>query len=169
MVEVSRSHRFPIAKEHIMALFLEHEQLDRFFDAKFSIVSAPSVNNKQPHASNLSTLQAQHEGLIRKVSTPLLTFNEKVLAVQANLIRYCIIGECLISDHQGDIVFTENNSGCKVNYTIRCKAPRWFPSFLLKLILNDMIKKAFKRLTAWLNQHENIHQQEQAVGTSRRK
>ena len=117
---------------------LEHQQLDRFFKAKFTLV-------KNENKGEL----LGGKGAIRQISIGKITFSEKIINASNEHICYQIIGDKPVSNHQGDIQLTPVGieSMCtNIDYVIRFTCPPWLPSFLVKFFVERDINNAIKKL-----------------------
>ncbi|WP_338363535.1 SRPBCC family protein [uncultured Pseudoalteromonas sp.] len=122
----------------IITTLLDHQQLDRFFNAKFELIQT----------QNSGELKGG-KGAIRQVKMANATFNERIVMANPGHICYQIIGDKPVAHHQGDIYLVANagakSSTTELTYCIRCKAPWWLPNALLKhLISKDIIQALIK-------------------------
>jgi len=121
----------------VLEVLLDHENLDRFFNAKFSLITPQNTGEKPGGV-----------GCVRQITMGGNTFNEEIIKASSEHICYRIVGKGPVDDHQGDIRLTpkESNKFTVLQYTIQCKGPVWLPSFLLKWFISSDIKKAMKKL-----------------------
>lgn len=128
----------------IRDVMLEHEQLNRFFNAEFMLV------RKQKEGEIKGG-----KGAIRQISMMGVKFEEEILIADINHISYQIIGNKPVSEHRGNIHFSQvdNTTSPKteINYKIRCKAPWWIPTFLLSFFINKDVKEALSKLAIKFN------------------
>ena len=123
--------------KQIISTLLDHQQLHRFFNAKFML------------------LQAQDEGQIkggkgsvRQVKIGKITFSERIISADQNHICYQIVGDKPVANHRGDICLAANKEPnvTELNYYIRCSAPWWIPNALLKYVITKDITQALNNL-----------------------
>lgn len=139
MVNVDVMQGVAAAPSEISEILLDHQQLGRFFDAKFSVAKTADIG--EIHGG---------KGAIRDVSVAGVKFAEQVLLADAKHIRYAIVGNRPLRNHQGNIYLDEQNSALtSVRYTITCQAPKWLPDKLVELLLAQAMKKALIKI----NQH----------------
>lgn len=136
MVNVDVVQLVAATPNEISEILLDHQQLDRFFDAKFSLA-------KQPDEGEV----AGGKGAIRNVTIAGVTFAEQVLSANAKHISYAIIGDRPLRNHQGNIYLVEQSpSLTRVRYTIICQGPKWLPEKLVAFLLAQGVKKALIKL-----------------------
>jgi len=139
MVNVDVMQMVAAPPSEISAILLEHQNLDRFFDAKFSLLKSADIGEIEGGT-----------GAIREVTVAWVKFSEQVLRANARHIRYAIIGDRPLRNHQGNIYLAEHNSELtSVRYTIVCQAPTWLPDKLVAFLLTQAMKKALIKI----NQH----------------
>ena len=114
---------------------LKHENLDRFFNAKFQI-KAPSPPSEL--AGGVNT--------IRTVKIGPVTFDEVITGVTDELITYSVVGDAPVKNHTGTIKLNIYKGHCKVDYIIRCESNAWIPSFILEYFVIRDIKSAMFKL-----------------------
>ena len=120
----------------IRELLLEHEQLNRFFDARFKLIREQDEEEVKGG-----------KGAIRQITMMGVKFEEKIISADENHISYEIIGSKPVSEHRGNILFSPGkNSSTEVNYNICCKAPWWIPSFILSFFIKKDVKQALNKL-----------------------
>lgn len=95
---------------------------------------------------------AAKEGKLRAMG---VKFEEEIVSADINHISYQIIGNKPVSEHRGNIHFSQvdNTTSPKteINYKIRCKAPWWIPTFLLSFFINKDVKEALSKLAIKFN------------------
>jgi len=111
-------------QQRLLEVMADHVGLERFFKAKFSIV-------QQANAGEIKG----GKGCIRRVSSGKSQFNEEIIAASSNGISYRIIGLGPVTDHQGDIVFKNDDHLTIIQYHIKFNGPKWVPDFLVKYIV----------------------------------
>ncbi len=123
----------------IITTLLDHQQLDRFFNAKFELIKT----------ANSGELKGG-KGAIRQVKMANATFNERIIMANPSHICYQIVGNKPVANHQGDIYLVANTGAKSIttdlNYCIRCKAPWWLPNALLKHLISKDITQALNKL-----------------------
>lgn len=157
-IEVTQKILAPVEK--ISQVLLDHQQLDRFFNAKIALV------NNQNDGQLIGG-----EGAVRQISIGKIIFEEKIVSASLEHICYRIIGNWPVSDHQGDIRLTpqimpqvilreapqkepqasspnsnSNNDSTQLDYVIKFNSPKWLPNFLLKFFVRRDIVNAMKKL-----------------------
>ncbi len=141
MVKVSVQHQVQASRQQVLAELLDHVNLSRFFDAKFSLVRA------QQNGAVAGGIGSQRQ--IKMLGT---RFVEEILAADENGVSYKIIGDWPVKNHRGDIVLSETEHGTTVvDYQIVCLAPWFIPSALLQYLLTKDVAKAMQRLAALYN------------------
>ena len=138
MITINVTQKILAPVEKVNQVLLEHLQLDRFFNAKFTLIK--SQNNGELNGG---------KGAIRQVSIGTVVFKEEIISASNEHICYRIIGNYPVSAHQGDIQLKSlgiDNKSTEVNYIIKFLGPKWIPPFLLKFIVVSDIRKAMKKL-----------------------
>ncbi|WP_299082225.1 SRPBCC family protein [uncultured Paraglaciecola sp.] len=118
---------------------LDHEQLNRFFNAEFLLVQAEDQGEIQGG-----------KGAIRQVSMLGNRFQERIISANEQHISYQIIGNKPVANHQGDIYLSEDTSSPQpithIQYHISCTAPWWQPNFLVKHFITKDISQALNKI-----------------------
>lgn len=139
MVNVDVMHMVAAAPNEISKLLLDHQQLHRFFDAKFAV--AKTADDGEP---------AGGKGAIRNVSVAGVKFSEQVLFTSSNQIRYAIVGDKPLSNHQGNIYLAaQTPTQTSVRYTIVCNGPKWLPDKWVEFLLAQAMKKALVKINQY--------------------
>lgn len=125
----------------IMKLLLAHDQLEQFFSGKF--VQTKSAGHGEPQGGY---------GAIRKVTLHGQTFFEQIVFANQEHIRYRIIGEGPVSNHQGDIMLLSQGDDTLIEYSIVCQAPWWQPQFIVKAIISHDIRQGLNKLARYCNE-----------------
>jgi hypothetical protein len=121
--------------EILLSVLLDHTNLDRFFDAKFKVISPANEGELSGGA-----------GCIREVRTAGIRFQERICSASVEGIDYEIVGDFPLKNHHGKICFESENERTRITYQISCE-PLWYtPNFLMKCILDTQILTAFKNL-----------------------
>jgi hypothetical protein len=128
----------------IRDVMLEHEQLNRFFNAEFMLIKNQDDGEVKGG-----------KGAIRQISMMGVKFEEEIVSADINHISYQIIGNKPVSEHRGYIQFSQVNNTTtpktEVNYKIRCKAPWWIPNFILRFFIKKDVKQALSKLAIKFN------------------
>ena len=128
----------------IRDVMLEHEQLNRFFNAEFMLIKNQDDGEVKGG-----------KGAIRQISMMGVKFEEEIVSADINHISYQIVGNKPVSEHRGYIKFSQVNNTTtpktEVNYKIRCKAPWWIPSFILSFFIKNDVKQALSKLSIKFN------------------
>lgn len=138
MITIEVTQKVLAPAEKVSQVLLEHLQLDRFFNAKFTLIK---IQNSGELIGG--------KGAIRQVSIGKIVFEEEVISASNEHICYRIVGDWPVSDHQGDIQLTPlgvDNQTTQLDYLIKFNGPKWLPSFLLKFVVGCDIRKAMKNL-----------------------
>lgn len=136
MVNVDVLQQVAATPNEISKVLLDHQHLGRFFDAKFSLTSIADDGEL-----------AGGKGAIRKVTVAWVNFSEQVLLATSTHIRYAIVGNKPLSNHQGDIYLTEQSPNLtSVRYTIVCNGPKWLPDKWVEILLAQAMKKALIKI-----------------------
>lgn len=141
MINITLSETINAAPPQVLTTLLDHQRLDRFFDAKFSINQPQNPGELDGGA-----------GCIRQVSMIGLRFNEQIISADAQHICYEILGPGPVSEHQGNIYLSATSAQAtktRVQYQIRCQGPKWIPNALLEFVLRQGVKKALCKLSQY--------------------
>lgn len=141
MIKVKLQQRVNATPDVVCALLLEHDKLNRFFNADFKQTKAE--NKQQPSGG---------AGTIRQVSLHGQTFFEQIISATTQHICYRIIGKGPVYKHQGDILLSENIGGTTIDYTIVCQAPWWQPNIIVQAIITRDIKQALAKLARYCDE-----------------
>jgi hypothetical protein len=139
MISIAVKQNINATSSQIKERLLEHEQLNRFFNAEFVLLK----NQNEGEIKG-------GKGTIRQISMMGIKFDEIIISADNNHISYRIIGNKPVADHRGEINFAQNNditrTVTEVNYNISCKSPWWLPSFILSYFIKKDITQALKTL-----------------------
>jgi hypothetical protein len=140
MISISLKQNIPATPSQVRDTLLEHQQLNRFFDAEFLLIKEQDKAEIQGG-----------KGAVRQICMIGVTFEECIISADNNHISYQIIGNKPVADHRGDIYFCKNNTTAEpmteVTYNISCKAPWWLPSFILGFLIKKDVTQALKKLS----------------------
>lgn len=130
-IRISQTQTLQCSAELVVATLLEHEQLNRFFNASFAMLPA-------------------HTGIWRRQVTMLgHQFIEHVKHNEQYSIEYHIVGPSPVKNHHAKIQLTPLKAGCQLTYVINCDAKFWQPSWLLKALITQDLKRALIKLKAY--------------------
>ena len=139
MISINLKQKIAATPAQVRDVLLEHDQLNRFFDADFKLISK---QNEREIAGG--------KGAIRQVSMLGVKFKEQIISADNQHISYKIMGNTPVAEHRGDIYFYEGNNTVtpmtEVNYKISCKSPWWLSSFVLGFFIKKDIAQALKKL-----------------------
>ncbi|MFT5814629.1 MAG: hypothetical protein ACI9VT_002390 [Psychroserpens sp.] len=138
MITLEVTQKVLAPADQISQVLLDHLKLDRFFNAKFTLIK---IQNKGELIGG--------KGAVRQIAIGKIVFEEEIISATHDHICYRIVGNWPISDHQGDIQLTSldvDNQTTQLDYVIRFNGPKWLPSFLLKFFVASDINKAMKKL-----------------------
>jgi hypothetical protein len=139
MISINLTQKVAATPLQISEVLLEHEQLNRFFNADFQL-----INNQNEGEI------AGGKGAVRQVSMLGVKFKERIISADNQHISYQIIGNTPVAEHRGDIYFCEDNNTVtpmtEVNYKISCKAPWWLSNFVLGFFIKKDIAQALNKL-----------------------
>ncbi|MGB1263192.1 MAG: SRPBCC family protein [Cognaticolwellia sp.] len=145
MINVDVEQNIAASASEISAILLDHPKLARFFDARFSQLQSANADE-----------MVGGKGAVREVTIAGVKFSEQVLLANTEHIRYAIIGDRPLRNHQGNIYLAQQAASLtKVRYTIVGHGPKWLPDKLLAFLLSHGVKKALVKL----NQHVVSNQQ----------
>ncbi|BFT31266.1 SRPBCC family protein [Alteromonas sp. D210916BOD_24] len=117
---------------------LDHENLDKLFNASFKV-----VKSEEPAELKGGV------GCVREVKIMGLRFFEEIIRADASEIRYRVLNDFPVKAHLGVIRFLPEEQWTQVHYHIRCKAPWYLPSGLLRHVLMKDIKNCLDKLGAY--------------------
>ncbi len=138
MVSVHYTKKIKNSPDALMRVMLDHENLDRFFNAAFRVVK-----------EQLPTEVKGGVGCIREVKIFGLRFYEKVIKADSQEIRYRVLNDFPVKAHLGVITFTPGDSHTQVDYHIQCIAPWYLPGGLLRHLLMKDVKNCLDKLGAY--------------------
>ncbi len=124
-----------VPRKVLFQLLSDHDNLGRFFDAKYSL-----VKHGKPEINGI--------GAIRKVTNGPFTFQEQIIDYKENEhLQYKIIDGSPIEEHGGWIRFKTINASrslilYRINFTPRIRGTGW----LIKLLLEKNIKRALHNI-----------------------
>ena len=119
---------FACEPEIVISTLSEHQHLDRFFNASFTVL--PS-----------------HEHYTRRqVSMLGYRFIERVEQVDPFTLNYHIEGDGPVNHHRASINVTPSETGSQLVYSIHCQAKWWQPSWLLQAIIRHDLTQALHKL-----------------------
>lgn len=139
MISINLKQKIAAAPSQVKDILLEHDQLNRFFNANFKLIKKQSNGEIKGG-----------KGAVRQVSMLGVKFEERIISADNQHISYQIVGNKPVAEHRGDIYFYENNTTItpmtEVTYKISCKPPWWLSSFVLGFFIKKDIKRALKKL-----------------------
>ena len=139
MISITVKQKVTAKPSQIRKTLLEHKQLDRFFNADFSLIKKQNEGEIKGG-----------KGAIRQVSMIGVKFEEQILSADDNHISYQIIGNKPVAEHRGDIYFCSDSNSVmpmtEITYNINFKAAWWQPSFILIFFIKKDITQALKKL-----------------------
>ena len=138
MITIEVSQLVHASAVQVCETLLNHQQLDRFFNAKITQVKA-QYEGELPGG----------KGAVRQIEIGKIVFKEQIINASHEHICYRIIGKGPVSNHQGDIQLTpvgNEKNATQLDYMIKFCAPKWLPSFILKFIVGRDINKAMQKL-----------------------
>ncbi|HEA18008.1 MAG TPA: SRPBCC family protein [Pseudoalteromonas prydzensis] len=128
---ISQTQTLQCSAELVVATLLDHEHLDRFFNASFATLPA-------------------HTGIWRRQVKMLgYQFIEHVEHTEQYSIEYYIAGQSPVKNHHAKIHLTPLKSGCQLVYVINCDAKFWQPTWLLKALITQDLQRALIKLKAY--------------------
>lgn len=154
MVEVNLKQAVRATSSQLCALFLDHKNLSRFFNAEFT-VDRPAMSG-EIHGG---------KGCRRRVNMRGNHFVEEIISADTTEIQYKIIGDKPLSGHLGRIAFytlkrTQDNLDKSVNaqqteisYKIIGKAPFWQPTWLVAWVIKRDIQKGLEKIAEHFHAH----------------
>jgi len=163
MITIIVKQQVPAPVEQVSQILLAHAQLYRFFNAKIKLL-------KSERDGEL----VGGKGAVRQISIGKIVFNEEIISASNEHICYRIIGNCPVSEHQGDIRLTpyiapqvkpeiptlgEDKQGTNIDYLVRFKGPKWLPDFLLKFFVGRDIKNAMKKVALHFTTQHSLKEQ----------
>ncbi|GAB3519452.1 hypothetical protein BIT28_15110 [Photobacterium proteolyticum] len=127
-----------VPKKVLFQLLSDHENLGRFFDAKYSL-----VKHGKPEINGI--------GAIRKVIAGPFTFREQIIDYKENEhLHYKIIEGGPVDEHGGWIRFQSINANqslihYRIKFSPRIRGTGW----LIKLLLEKDIKRALSNIAEY--------------------
>ena len=147
MISINLKQMIAATPVQIRDVMLEHQQLNRFFNADFLLIKEQSEGEIKGG-----------KGAVRQVNISGIKFEEQIISADNNHISYQIIGNKPVADHRGEIHFSIDNNAAtpmtEITYKICCKTPWWLPSFILSLFVKKDITLALKKLSLSFNNAE---------------
>lgn len=147
MINILVKQTIAASSEALLQTLLDHEQLDRFFNANFYVVHSQEKNEIKGG-----------KGCIREIKTAGFTFQEQIMKANSDEIHYQIIGDFFLKQHFGRIVFSSNSNGnssavsTSVEYSIAFHVPWYLPSWLIKYFVESDIIKAMRKLKVYFDE-----------------
>jgi hypothetical protein len=138
MIAITLKQSVAASPSQIKDIFLAHEQLNRFFNAEFLVIKTQDKGEI-----------IGGKGAVRQVSLSGVKFEEQIISADDSHIRYQIIGNKPVANHQGDIYFCIKNTTApmtEITYKICCKAPWWIPDVILGFFIKKDVAQALKRI-----------------------
>jgi hypothetical protein len=139
MISITLKQHVAATPSQIRGILLEHEKLNRFFNADFLLIKE----------RNKGEIEGG-KGSIRQVRMSGVKFEERIISADNSHISYQIIGNKPVANHQGDIYFYSDKNTLKpmteITYNICCKAPWWLPSAVLGFFIKKDLTHALKKL-----------------------
>ena len=140
MISIALKRYVAATPSQVITILLEHEQLNRFFNANFKLVKAQNIGEIKGG-----------KGAVRQVNMMGVKFEERIISANNQHIHYQIIGNQPVANHRGDIHVCHVNDlttpMTEVTYKISCKSPWWLPNHLLKFFIEKDIKQALNKIT----------------------
>lgn len=112
----------------VISALSEHQQLNRFFNASFTVLPSPAHYTR------------------RQVSMLGCHFIERVEQSEPFTLNYHIEGNGPVNHHRASIIATPSDSGCQLVYSIYCRAKWWQPSWLVEYIIRHDLTRALNKL-----------------------
>ncbi|MFC3093824.1 SRPBCC family protein [Alteromonas sediminis] len=136
MIEVYTKGEVHLPPRQLQKIFLDHINLDRFFNAKFSLV-------RKSDSENPNGL-----GAIRLVDVGIAKFKEEIVFVTDTELHYKVIGDRVpVKHHMGKIKWTPCDTGrCLFEYSITCTSNSPVPNFILKWALQRELDQMLTKL-----------------------
>tara|TARA_B110000908_G_C9892476_1_gene287417 strand:- start:7 stop:438 length:432 start_codon:yes stop_codon:yes gene_type:complete len=141
MIAIKVKQQLLAPVKQVMQTLLAHQQLDRFFNAKFQLMKTENEGEI-----------VGGKGAVRQVTMGKIVFKEQIISANDNHICYRIIGKGPVFDHQGDIYLTPDdldNKTTQLDYVIQFNGPKWLPDFILLFLVERDIQKAMKKLAVY--------------------
>lgn len=139
-MQIHLTQKVALDATELLLLLTDHEQLSRFFNAKFSVLE-PAKNENIPGGA----------GCLREVSTRGSTFVEEIIKADTQSIEYRIVGDKPLKNHLGIIKFIPAEGGVNVDYTISGEVPGWLPTFIVQHVIKSDISNALTKLANFAN------------------
>lgn len=137
MIEIKLKQIVNASPHQLATLLLDHVGLERFVNAKFSII----------RTANEGELPGG-KGCQRQVSTLGNRFVEEIIKADSSAIHYQIVGDRPLKNHRGEIHFKAQGDGTLVHYHIVGETPFWMPSRLVQWLISRDIDNALNKIAA---------------------
>ena len=142
MINIHLTKSIATTPERVIFELLQHETLDRFFNAKFRLVQDAEPGER-----------TGGKGAIREVRMGGQTFQEQIVSADDKQIVYKIIGKGPVSEHQGEIrVNALDDKSSVVDYQIVCKGPKFVPNILVKWVIEKDIRQAINKFARYFDE-----------------
>lgn len=140
LMDIHVTQKIKATPEQLLCVLLDHEQLNRFFNAAFVVTR---VSNEGEPAGG--------RGCLRQVTTRGNTFIEEIIAADLSGIQYRIVGDKPLKNHKGHIQLITANDETEIRYHIYAERSGWIPNFIIQKVLQDDISRAMKSLAAFFH------------------
>ena len=134
MITISIQQQVSATSQQLLALLTDHENLDRFINAKFKIV-------KQGDGELVGGIGCQ-----RQISTLGQCFIEEITQADESGIHYHIVGDKPLKNHQGTIDFKPADNGVLIDYKIVGEPPFYQPKFIVKWLIERDIRRGMVKI-----------------------
>ena len=137
MILISETQNVKAKPAEVAKVLLDHQALDRFFNAKFVLVN-PENQGELPGG----------KGAIRQINMLGSEFQEKIISADEHHIKYQIMGNKPVAEHCGDIylkAISAPQTKTEINDKLRCTEPWWQPSFVVAFFIKTAIQKSIYR------------------------
>jgi len=136
MIKVEATGNVALSATALQEIFLDHPNLNRFFNAKFRLLKKSDSDN--PNGV----------GAVRLVDVGVSKFKEEVIFVSDTEVHYKVIGDRTpVKDHLGQITWSPSDDGsCFLTYTISCTSATPVPDFILKWALQRELEQVVAKL-----------------------
>lgn len=137
MISVNYQKAIKATPDQIFTKLIDHPNLDQFFNAKFAVIK--EQDGGEPLGG---------KGCIRQVSIFGVSFLEEIITANKKEIRYRVLNDFPVKNHEGVISFQAQNHATTVNYSIKCQSPWYLPRFILRKVLASDIRNCLDKLGA---------------------
>ncbi len=147
MISITLNQFVPAAPAQVHTVLLQHEKLDRFFDADFHLVASQHQGELEGGV-----------GSVREVRLSGVRFCEQITHTDASQIRYKIVGKAPVTNHQGHIQLNpdgKNLTGTQLQYHIQFCSPWYLPAPLLKYLVHKDTARALLRLAEYFEKRQS--------------